>query len=110
MKIVKPLVKFVGKYAAKLAPIAAFIPGFGPAIAGGLLVAGKIAKTMQKFGVATSGKKGSVRRLKFQNPKAIPAFKAALEREAQGEVQEHKRNPRAYKARLKTFQSKMRAA
>jgi hypothetical protein len=41
-KIIKPLAKF-GK---KLAPIAALIPGYGPAIAAGLRIGGKIAQHM----------------------------------------------------------------
>lgn len=49
MKVVKPLTKFIGKYAGKLAPIAAFVPGYGPAIAAGLRVAGKVARTARKF-------------------------------------------------------------
>jgi len=58
MKIVKPLARFVGKYAKKLAPIAALIPGYGPAIAAGLHTAGKIANLMNKWQVKVVGKKG----------------------------------------------------
>lgn len=97
MKIVKPLIKFVGKYAAKLAPIAALIPGFGPAVAGGLMVAGKIAKTMQKFGVKTKGKKGKVRSLKMKNPKKLKSFQRALKREASKMKKWGRRNPRKFK-------------
>lgn len=78
MKIVKPLIKFVGKYAAKLAPIAALIPGFGPAVAAGLYTAGKIANVMRKHMVSLKGKKGTVRGLAMQNPKQLPAFQAEL--------------------------------
>lgn len=81
-KLVKPLMKFVGKYAAKLAPVAALIPGYGPAIAAGLYTAGKIAKLMTAHGVKIHGKKGEARRLKFPHKDAIPAFKQALERAA----------------------------
>ena len=63
MKIVKPLMKIVGKYAAKLAPIAALIPGYGTVIAGALFAAGKIAKIMEQTGV-------------FQDPKGKPVFKS----------------------------------
>jgi hypothetical protein len=98
MKIVKPLVKFVGKYAAKLAPVAALIPGFGPAIAGGLMVAGKIANTMRKFGVTTKGKKGKVRGLKLQDPKKLPQFQKALRAEAQKMKSFAQRHPRRFKA------------
>jgi hypothetical protein len=78
MKIVKPLVKIVGKYAAKLAPIAAFIPGWGPAIAGGLLMAGKIAKVMQATGVFQDRKGKPV----FKSGAQAVAFKKALHHEA----------------------------
>jgi hypothetical protein len=81
-KLVKPLTRFVGKYATKLAPVAALIPGYGPAIAAGLHTAGKIAKLMQEHGVSTHGKKGQARRLKFENKKGISSFKKALERAA----------------------------
>lgn len=82
MKIVRPLVKFVGKYASKLAPIAALIPGYGPAIAAGLHTAGKIAKLMNKWGVKTVGKKGKVRDLFSKNPKNIKNLQRELAEEA----------------------------
>ncbi len=81
-KLVGPLAKFVGKYAAKLAPVAALIPGYGPAIAAGLATAGKIAKLMIKHRVMLTGKKGTVRKLKFKSPQASKAFRQELEREA----------------------------
>jgi len=98
MKIVKPLIKFVGKYAAKLAPIAALIPGFGPAVAGGLLVAGKIAKTMQKWGVKTTGAAGKVRSLALKDPKKLPAFKADLARQAAQMKAWGAKNPKQFSA------------
>lgn len=82
MKIVRPLAKFVGKYAAKLAPIAALIPGYGPAIAAGLHTAGKIARLMTKYGVKTVGKKGKVRDLFSKQPKNIKAMQKELAIEA----------------------------
>lgn len=48
-KIVKPLIKKLGPIAKKIAPIAALIPGVGPAIAGGLMIAGKVADIMKKY-------------------------------------------------------------
>lgn len=81
-KIVKPLTKFVGKYAAKLAPIAALIPGYGPAIAGALYSAGKIANVMNKYGVKLFGKKGQVRKLKFPSATIATKFRQDLEKEA----------------------------
>ena len=44
MKVVRPMAKVVGKWAGKLAPIARFIPGYGPAISAGLRVAGRVAR------------------------------------------------------------------
>lgn len=65
MKLVRPLMKFVGKYAAKLAPIAALIPGYGTAIAAALYTAGKIAKIMTKMDVVLNPKTGTP---KFKSP------------------------------------------
>jgi len=101
MKVVKPLVKFVGKYAAKLAPIAALIPGFGPAIAGGLMVAGKVAKMMTKFGVKTTGAAGAVRSLALKDPRKLGAFKKALTHEAKRMKAFSKAHPKRFK-RLST--------
>ena len=83
MKIVKPLVKFVGKYASKLAPIAALIPGYGPAIAAGLKIAGKVANAMNKYGVKIAGKVGQVRTLVSKDPEAIKRMQKELAIEAQ---------------------------
>lgn len=100
MKIVRPLVKFVGKWAGKLAPIAAIIPGYGTAIAAALTAAGRIAKVMQKYGVRTKGKKGTVRSLKFKNPKRFPKFKKALTGEAKRMQRLKRSNPARYRAYL----------
>lgn len=81
-KIVRPLMKFVGKYAAKLAPVAALIPGYGPAIAGALYTAGKVAKLMTKYGVKLKGKKGTVRKLQFKTGSSAKKFKKALSKAA----------------------------
>lgn len=78
MKFVRPLMKFVGKYAAKLAPIAALIPGYGPAIAAGLRVAGKVANLMNKYGVKLAGKKGKARTLVAKTPEAIKGMQSEL--------------------------------
>lgn len=100
MKIVKPLMKFVGKWASKLAPIAALIPGYGTAIAAGLAAVGKVAKMMKKFGVVTKGVKGAVRGLKLRNPKQLPGFQRALKGEARRMKAFSRRNPRRFKAML----------
>lgn len=78
MKFVRPLMKFVGKYAAKLAPIAALIPGYGPAIAAGLKVAGKVANIMNKWGVKLAGKKGQARTLVSKDPRNIKGMQQDL--------------------------------
>jgi hypothetical protein len=51
LKIVKPILKVVGKWAPRLAPIAGMIPGVGPVIAGYLVAAGTAAKLAEKYGV-----------------------------------------------------------
>lgn len=82
MKLVRPLMKFVGKYASKLAPIAALIPGYGPAIAAGLKIAGKVANLMNKYGVKLAGKKGKARTLVAKTPGAIKGMQHELARAA----------------------------
>jgi len=92
MKFVRPLMKFVGKYAAKLAPVAALIPGYGPAIAAALFTAGKVANIMNRYGVVLKGAKGKVRTLKFKKgAKSAKEFKRALEHAAKQEKKKHKK-------------------
>lgn len=109
MKIVGPLMKFVGKWASKLAPIAALIPGYGTAISAGLAAAGKIANYMNKFGVTTKGKKGKVRGLKLKNPKMLKPFQAALKKEAKAMKGFAKKNPKKFKALLAKQKQRLRA-
>lgn len=97
MKIVRPLVKYVGKYAAKLAPIAAIIPGYGTAIAAALAAAGKVAQLMQKYGVVTTGKKGKVRSLKFKKPKKSKKFFKQIKLGAKQMERLKRRNPKKFK-------------
>ncbi|MDD4934088.1 MAG: hypothetical protein PHO89_11580 [Methylacidiphilaceae bacterium] len=68
MRVVKPLAKF----GRKLAPIAAMIPGYGPAIAAGLRIGGKIAQHMGGAG------RGAVQIRRAYGPTAIQpeAFEA----------------------------------
>lgn len=89
-KFVKPLIKFVGKYAAKLAPVAALIPGYGPAIAAGLYTAGRVANLMTKYGVDLVGEKGKTRKLKFKSGQSAKDFQKALKKEADKEVKKQK--------------------
>lgn len=98
MKIVKPLIKFVGKYAAKLAPIAAIIPGYGTAIAAALMAAGKVANLMQKYGVFTSGKKGKVRTIGFKDHKKSKKFFKSMHLAAKDMKKYSKKNPAKFKA------------
>lgn len=101
MKLVKPLAKFVGKYAAKLAPIAALIPGYGPAIAAGLYTAGKVANLMNKYGVSLIGGKGKARTLTSKGgPKAIKAMQAELAQQAQ-QLKATKRGKRVAKRMMR---------
>jgi hypothetical protein len=108
MKFVRPLVKFVGKYASKLAPVAALIPGYGPAIAAGLMTAGKIANLMQKFDVSTVGQKGKPRNLKFKSKKQAKDFEHALKREAAEEKKRQKDSKRQKAAKKQVIRSRKR--
>jgi hypothetical protein len=108
MKVVRPLMKFVGKFAAKLAPIAALIPGYGTAVAGALMAAGKVANIMKKWGVATKGIKGAVRGLKFANPRVLPQFQKHLKKEAQKMELLKKRNPKRFKKLATSLARKQR--
>lgn len=99
-KFVRPLARFVGKYAAKLAPIAALVPGYGPAIAAGLYGAGKIANLMNKYDVAITGAAGKVRKLKFKGKdkaKKAKAFQKALKKAAEKEKRRQKRGGKIQK-------------
>ena len=93
-KFVKPLTKFVGKYAAKLAPVAALIPGWGPAIAGALYTSGKIANLMNEYGAKLKGAAGTVRSLAFPSGNAAKKFQKALKRAAEAEKRKSGRRPR----------------
>lgn len=102
-KIVKPLTKFVGRYAAKLAPVAALIPGYGPAIAGALYAAGKVANLMNKYGVKIKGAAGKVRKLAFKSGKSAKAFRRAIKSAARKEKSKMRRvGKRRYSAAVKS--------
>jgi hypothetical protein len=90
LKIVKPILKVVGKWAPRLAPIAGMIPGVGPVIAGYLVAAGTAAKLADKWGVdlvemaitdAGTGKKTKATKIAGK-PKAILKYRKALMAEA----------------------------
>jgi hypothetical protein len=83
LKIVKPLAKFVGKWAPRVAPVAALIPGVGPAIAGGLVAAGTIARAYNKYGAVVEnitvespekGKYMPFEKIQFPNESAKQGF------------------------------------
>jgi hypothetical protein len=103
-KFVRPLTKFVGKYATKLAPVAAMIPGYGTAISAGLYKVGKVAKLMNKYAVKLTGKKGKVRKLKFKSGKKAKKFKKRLKKEARKLEKRVKRGPgmRRFKKMLRS--------
>lgn len=90
MKIVKPLAKHVGKWAPRLAPVAALIPGVGPAISSAMLAAGQVANAINKYGAyiedvivvdQKTGKKKKVKKLKV-DPKKRGALVAMLKTQA----------------------------
>lgn len=102
-KLVRPLTRFVGKYATKLAPVAALIPGYGPAIAGAMYSAGKIAQLMNEYDVAITGAVGKVRKLKFKSGKKAKGFRKALKRAAKLESSKlRKMGKRAYESKVKS--------
>lgn len=113
MKIVKPLAKVVGKWASKLAPIAAIIPGYGTAVAGALLAAGKIANVMNKYGgvirdvVSPPGdghkKEIKHKKLYFASKGQEHKFKAALKAEAEQMKVRPKQELLKIASRLKTL-------
>lgn len=114
MKAVRPLVKILGKIGRKVAPIAALIPGYGPAIAAVLYKAGKITKLLKDFGVVTD-EKG---RPKFKSGAQAKAFQEALKKSAKAakrkktasrvrrrapEPRRIARGARVYRARLRGY-------
>jgi hypothetical protein len=109
MKIVKPLMKVVGKWAGKLAPIAAMIPGWGTVISAGLTIAGKVAKTFNKVNavmkdvVSPDGKGGEIKHKKifFKTPAHEAKFKQLLEQEAKEMSKKPKAELEAMAAKLK---------
>lgn len=107
MKVVKPLTKYVGKFATKLAPICALVPGYGTAIAAGLAAAGKVAKLMKKYGVTTKGKKGKVRGLKLKDPRKLLAFQKALKTEASRMARSRRANPARFQRMLRDQQRRL---
>jgi len=91
MKIVVPLAKKVGKWAPRLAPVAALIPGVGPAISGAMLAAGAIGKVVGKYGGVIkdvmvidekTGKKKKVQKLDV-DPKKKAALVSDLKKAAE---------------------------
>jgi len=114
-KIVRPLARFVGKYAAKLAPVAALIPGWGPAISAGLYGAGKIANLMNKYDVAITGAKGKVRNLAVKGDpkkraKKMKEFQRALKKAARKEAERQKKGGKIKRPGEKKRRGKKRQA
>jgi hypothetical protein len=90
MKLVKPLARLVGKAAGPLSKIAAFVPGYGPALVVGLEKAGKIAQVLEETGV-TRDKKGKP---KFKSDKQAKRFKRKLKAAAEKMKRKKKRKKR----------------
>lgn len=82
MKVTKPLKKLLGSKVGKyLAPIAALIPGVGPAVAGAIALmrrAGQIDKTLAKFGVKRDKRGNPI----FTSGKQAKAFTRELQKKA----------------------------
>jgi hypothetical protein len=104
LKIVKPLAKVVGKWATRLAPIAALIPGVGPAISGAMLAAGAVGKLINKYGGIIedvvvvdqkTGRKKTVKRLKID-----PKKKAQLTNALKAQAAKFKKMPGKQRQRL----------
>ena len=96
MRLVKPLMRIVGKYAKPLSKIAAFIPGYGPVIAGALHTAGKITDVLKKTGVKLD-KKGKPQ---FKSGKQAKRFKKELKKQAE-KMKRKKRKKKEEKKRGK---------
>jgi hypothetical protein len=113
MKIVRPLMKVVGRWAGKLSPIAALIPGYGPVIAAGLKVAGRIAKMVNKTGAVLKNvyspaeKKGgrpiAHKKYFFPSPSKEKEFHAQLKQEAAIMARKPKSELHAMAAKLRSL-------
>lgn len=99
-KFVKPLMKLVGKYAKKLAPVAALIPGYGPAIAAAMYKAGDIAKLMLKYNVKSVAKKVGAGRLRFPSGKTAKKFQKALKKVAKKTLRKRRKAKAIARSRI----------
>jgi hypothetical protein len=109
-KYIKPLVKFVGKWAPRLAPVAALIPGVGPAIAAAMYTSGRVAKLMSKYGVKVKNYAGGkVSKLKFPSGKSAKRFKRALKKSARMVKRRSKRRGRIKSRSMRDLLRKIRA-
>jgi len=93
MKLVKPLIKYLGPIAKKVAPLAALIPGYGVAISAALYKVGAMADTLKKYKV----KLDKLGRPKFSSGGQAKKVKADLERKAEKLQQKKKQKKKAHK-------------
>jgi len=80
VEIVTPVAEMIGKWAPAVAPLAALIPGIGPAIAAGLLATGGVAKAFIKYGVPVVNTIVSIDGEDVEIP--VPEFESDEQREA----------------------------
>jgi hypothetical protein len=104
MKLVKPLTKYLGPLAKKVAPIAALIPGYGVAVAAALYKAGDMAEVLKKHKVLLD-KAG---RPKFKSGAQAKKVKADLDKKAKKlKAKEKKKKKRKAEKRRKEKMKKL---
>lgn len=98
LKVVLPLAKVVGKWAPRLAPIAALIPGVGPIISGAMLAAGTAGKLIDKYGskikqVISVSQKTGKKRIGYKLTGLTKKNKRKLQRDLRKEASRFKKMP-----------------
>lgn len=100
-RIIKKIAPIVGKWCTRLAPLAAMIPGFGPAISGVMLAVGTAATLIHKYGgkvvdIIGTIKKGDTKGLAMGAIKGItPANKKRLARDLVSEAKKISKMPKS---------------
>jgi len=100
-RIIKKIAPIVGKWCTRLAPLAAMIPGFGPAISGVMLAVGTAATLIHKYGgkvvdIIGTIKKGDTKGLAMGAIKGItPANKKRLARDLVAEAKKISKMPKS---------------
>ena len=93
MKLVRPMIRTFGKYAKRIAPIAAFVPGVGPAISAALVASGKAIDIAKKLGMFVDKKGKPIPKTKAQARAYAKALAASGKQMSKQKVQ-------AYASRL----------